>query len=126
MSSIDVFTTFTTVVTTRLGVEVDTFVGSRSPEKEFFRRSKIRLVNFRDQTVVEKRDAEKLDPAHINEKVLVGKRLVEIFDIESGNMIVFFTYRELIRAYGICTSETIWKAVQEYVKSRGKLGSYRN
>lgn len=119
MSSIDVFTTSTTVVTTRKGVEVDRIESGRSPGKEFFRRSKIRLVNFRDQTEVEKRDAEKFDPAHINEKVLVGKRLVEIFDIESGNMIVSFTYQDLIRDYGIRTSVTIWKAVQEYVKSRG-------
>ncbi len=116
MSSIDVFTTSTTVVTTRSGVEVEMFESGSSPGKEFFKRSKICLVSFRDQTDVEKR---LLDPAYINEKVLVGKRLVEIFDIESANMTVSFAYRDLIRIYGIRTSVAIWKAIQEYVESRG-------
>ncbi len=103
------FFSSTTITTERLGVEVDTWEGEMSHEKIFANRTKIRLVNFRDKTDIER----VLDTS--DEKVLVGKKLIDTLG-KYVTTIIFFTYPQLIREYSQRDGCKIWAAVEKFVE----------
>jgi len=106
------FTSSTTVTTERFGVEVDTWEGELSHEKNLLNRTKIRLVSFRDKATVERAsDAS-------DEKVLIGKKLIDTPGRYGVSTIISLTYPDLIKKYGQDIGDKIWAAVEKFDRIR--------